>query len=101
MIEKSKFLVAHNMSFDEKIVGAEFLREGIENTLFEKDRICTMEASTDYCQIPGPYGNKWPKLSELYFELFESNFEEAHNAAVDIKATAKCFWEMKKIGLFE
>jgi hypothetical protein len=56
-----------------------------------------MEKTTNFCAIQGPYGYKWPKLSELYFKLFQSNFEEAHNAAADIKATAKCFWELKKL----
>ena len=42
--------------------------------------------STDFCAIQGPYGYKWPKLSELHFKLFRTHFEEAHNAAVDIAA---------------
>jgi DNA polymerase I-like protein with 3'-5' exonuclease and polymerase domains len=33
----SSFLIAHNMSFDEKVVGAEFLREKIESRLFTTD----------------------------------------------------------------
>jgi len=33
LIEQAKYLVAHNMSFDEKIVGAEFLRNGMQNIL--------------------------------------------------------------------
>lgn len=96
-IETAGMLVAHNMSFDEKIVGAEFIRKNIPNKLFQTNRICTMKESTDYCQIPGHYGYKWPKLSELHIELFGEDFEEAHNAAVDINATAKCFWKMKEL----
>jgi DNA polymerase III subunit epsilon len=41
---------------------------------------------------------KWPKLSELHYKLFKTNFEEAHNAAVDISTTAKCFWELRRLG---
>lgn len=96
-IETAGMLVAHNMSFDEKIVGAEFFRKNIPNKLFQTNRICTMKESTDYCQIPGHYGYKWPKLSELHIELFGEDFEEAHNATVDINATAKCFWKMKEL----
>jgi len=91
-------LVAHNMSFDEKIVGAEFLRVGMPNSIPAKRKICTMESTTNFCAIDGPYGYKWPKLSELYYKLFKTGFEEAHNAAVDITATVKCFWELKRIG---
>jgi DNA polymerase-3 subunit epsilon len=99
LIAEVSFLVAHNMSFDEKIVRAEFLRKKMLNSIANKKRICTMEKSTNYCKLNGPYGYKWPKLSELHFKLFGASFEEAHNAAVDIDATAKCFWQMKKIGV--
>lgn len=99
LIEESEFLIAHNISFDEKIIGAEFIRNKMPNTIEKKKKICTMQSSTDFCAIPGPYGNKWPKLSELHIRLFGLDFNEAHNAAADIGATAKCFWEMRRIGL--
>ena len=98
LIEQSTFLVAHNISFDEKIMGAEFLRKHFDNPIPLKRKICTMQKSIDFCAIPNRYGYKWPKLSELHHKLFGYNFEESHNAAADIKATAKCFWELKKIG---
>lgn len=86
------------MSFDEKIIGSEFLRNGMQNSIPAKNKICTMQRTTYFCSIDGPYGYKWPKLSELHYKLFRTDFEEAHNAAVDIKATAKCFWELKRLG---
>lgn len=98
-INDSSCLIAHNMSFDEKIVGAEFLRENIVNNLYNTPRICTMKSSTDYCKLPGPYGYKWPSLSELHYKLFNHNFEEAHNANVDVKACAKCFFKLKNDGV--
>ena len=96
LVEQATCLVAHNIAFDEKIVGAEFLRNGMANSIPSKPKICTMEKTTTFCGIPGPYGPKWPKLSELHYKLFKKNFEEAHNAAVDITMTAKCFWELKR-----
>ena len=96
LVFQSGVLVAHNMSFDEKIVGAEFLRNNMVNIVASKPKICTMEKTTNFCKINGPYGYKWPKLSELHSILFGIDFEEAHNAAVDIEATAKCFWELKR-----
>ena len=92
-------LVAHNISFDEKIMGAEFLRNNMPDTIPAKKKICTMQSSTNYCAIPGPYGNKWPKLAELHQKLFQVDFEGAHNAAADIAATMKCFWELKRLGV--
>ena len=98
MINQAEFLVAHNMSFDEKIVGAEFLRHKMVNSIDSKRKICTMQSTTNFCAIDGLYGYKWPKLSELHFKLFRTGFEEAHNASVDIHATARCFWELKRLG---
>ncbi len=98
-IEKANVLVAHNISFDEKIVGAEFIRKNIKHSLFKKKQICTMKSSANYCKLPGRYGYKWPNLSELHIKLFGEDFEEAHDASVDIEATTKCFWRMKELGI--
>jgi len=99
LIENSHYIVAHNISFDEMIVGAEFIRNNIQSNLKQKSKLCTMESSTNFCKIPGNYGYKWPKLSELYLKLFGQELVDAHNASVDIRATVKCFWEMRKRGL--
>lgn len=95
LISESDTLVAHNMAFDEKIMGAEFIRMGMKNIIPDKNKICTMASTVEFCAIMGPYGPKWPKLSELHYKLFKTGFDEAHNAAVDIWATAKCFWELR------
>ena len=99
LVERSDFIVAHNISFDEKILGAELLRKKIQSDFNRKSKLCTMKSSTNYCRLSGPYGYKWPKLSELHIKLFGEDFDEAHDASVDINATEKCFWEMRKIGL--
>jgi len=98
-IAKTDYIVAHNISFDEKIVGAEFVRKKFKTKWFSKKQICTMQASTDYCELAGKYGYKWPNLMELHKKLFGHGFEEAHNAAADINATAKCFWKLKELGV--
>ena len=102
LVSQTDFLVAHNISFDEKIIGAEFLRNGMNNTLVNKKTICTKEVATEFCAIPSIGGRdkyKWPKLSELHKKLFNAEFEDSHNAAADVDATAKCFWELKKRGI--
>lgn len=98
LVDKAIYLVAHNISYDEKIIGAEFLRNGMQNRISNKTKICTMKSTTNFCKIEGVYGFKWPKLSQLHQKLFGKEFDEAHNAAADISATAKCFWELKKLG---
>ena len=98
-LKRSKMIVAHNMAFDEKIIGSELIRLGYENVIVAKEKICTMLKTVDLCKIEGPYGYKWPKLDELYRFLFNSDFEGAHDALADIQATAKCFWELKNRGV--
>ncbi|MCF8465590.1 MAG: hypothetical protein K9G41_12155 [Flavobacteriales bacterium] len=94
LLDEVDYVVAHNLDFDKKIIGAEFYRAEIETNLFEKIGICTMQSSTSYCALPGNYGYKWPTLSELHLKLFGETFVEAHNAVYDIKATRKCFWKL-------
>ena len=98
-MQRARLLVAHNMPFDEKIVGAEFLRSGYPNHLETKPRCCTMQAATDYCQLPGRYGYKWPSLQELHGKLFGEAFPEAHHALADVRACARCFFELKRLNI--
>lgn len=99
LVDQVDCIVAHNISFDEKIIGAELLRKKVSSDFESKRKLCTMEASTNYCRISGHYGYKWPTLSELHIKLFGEDFEGAHDAYADINATEKCFWEMKRLGL--
>lgn len=99
-LKRAKIIVAHNMAYDEKIIGSELIRIGLDNILDSKEKICTMESTVDLCKIDGPYGYKWPKLEELHRFLFNYDFEGAHDAMADIQATAKCFWELTKKGYF-
>ena len=89
------------MNFDSKIIGSELVRNKLPTSLFSKELFCTMIASKNFCEIPGKYGFKWPKLSELYIKLFGEDFEEAHNASADIEATAKCFWKLMDKNIIE
>ena len=98
-VDEAKILVAHNMSFDEKIMGAELLRKKYQHKLFERPKICTMLSSTDYCKIQNDFGYKWPKLIELHQKLFDEEFENAHDALADVKACARCFFELIKQGI--
>lgn len=100
-ISKVDCIVAHNLNFDINVVASELYRNNMDMVLFEKKRICTMESSTDYCKISGYYGYKYPKLDELYKKLFNKTFDEAHNAAVDILATFKCFYKLVNLNIIK
>jgi DNA polymerase-3 subunit epsilon len=100
-ILKADKLVAHNMFFDEMIMAAEFIRL---NAVVGKriDKICTMQLSTEYCQVPSPYKRgayKWPTLMELHTHLFKVGFEGAHDAMVDVEACGRSLFELMKRGI--
>ncbi len=100
VVNQAKVLVAHNMSFDGNVLEAELIRTGLTGVLSGISKICTKISSTDYCRLPGDYGRyKWPTLQELHFVLFQSNFEEAHNAMIDVQICAKCFFELNRLGV--
>jgi len=96
-LQKTQFVGGHNVGFDLNIMGAEYLRVFNENPLENKPLIdtCTEETAT-LCALPGGRGGKFklPTLTELYFHLFNENFEEAHNASADVEATTRCFLEL-------
>jgi DNA polymerase III subunit epsilon len=99
---RAKHVVAHNIDFDEKIVGAELFRLGLKDVFLDLSKICTMKGSVDVCKIPGYRGNyKYPNLSELHHFLFKEKFDDAHNALADVLATARCFFALRKQGLFK
>lgn len=97
-INRSQYMIAHNIDFDHNVLGAEMIRYGVTVKVKTK-KFCTMKSSTDLCQIEGPYGYKWPKLEELHRFLFNEEFSGAHDAMSDCQATAKCFFELVKRGI--
>jgi DNA polymerase III epsilon subunit-like protein len=87
-------LVAHNISFDEKVVESEIYRQGKTPSLSHLTHTCTMKSSVDLCKLPNPRFSgsyKWPRLSELHQFLFNEDFDGAHDALNDIKATVRSY----------
>ncbi len=102
VVHQCGYLCGHNIDFDINIIGAEFLRCGLPNFFEGKKRMDTKsDETTHFCAIPGGKGGKfkWPTLTELYAKLFNTTFEEAHNAAFDVQATARVFFELLKRGI--
>ena len=97
-VQKATLVVGHNIEFDLSIVGCEFLRCGMENVLESAKKLCTKESSTDFCAIMKNGKPKWPTLDELHQKLFNTQFEDAHNAAADVIATTRCFLELVRVG---
>lgn len=95
-LNNSEYLIAHNINFDLSIIGNEMVRMNLKADKKLK-RICTQDASINYCKLPNKNnypGFKWPRLEELHYILFKENFDNAHDAMADVKATARCFFEL-------
>lgn len=91
-------IIAHNLSFDYNVLGAEMIR-GNMRAQKRLQKVCTMLSSVDYCKLPGNFGRgyKWPKLIELHLKLFGEGFEGAHDALADVKACGRCFFKMRDL----
>lgn len=100
-VQNATLLVGHNIGFDLNIVGCEFLRRGMENVLAKANTLCTQKSSTEFCGIIRDGKPKWPNLTELHRKLFGTPFADAHNAAGDVVATARCFLELARIGVID
>ena len=102
-LQKATFNVGHNVDFDVNIVGAEFYRLSIANNITELLVLDTMKSSIDFCALPGGRGGgfKYPKLIDLHEKLFNTGFGDAHDAAYDVDATARCFFELLKLNIIK
>ncbi len=91
-------LVAHNIDFDINIFLAECERNGINYNIPENMiRFDTMKLGKDICQIDNGFSDfKYPKLSELYYYLFNESLNSFHNADLDVFITSKCYKENYK-----
>ena len=116
--ESADLLLAHNFSFDQSFLAAEFTRSGITPSF--PRQLCTMRHFTPICKLPsarpqrsGP-GYKYPSLTELTRhlgitdkmvserskELFSlPHHAEYHDARVDSTAVYLCYQKAVTSGL--
>ncbi len=96
-LDRADLLVAHNFDYDKLVMRGEYIRNAMVEV---SDRIatgksyCTMKASTDILQLPGPYGNKWPKLTEAYKYFFNEELEGAHDAMADVRGCSRVYYHL-------
>lgn len=91
--------VGHNVQFDKKVIGSEYLRTSQPDCLRFLPSADTMRSSVVYCNIrKWKGGYRYPKLSKLYRKLFGHNFEGAHDSSADVQATMECFFKLREMG---
>jgi len=96
-IDKSDYVIGHNISFDIRM-----LQQDCERIDKSYDRsgvktFCTLRDINHIADLP----KKNPKLGLLYSHLFAKEIENAHDAMADIEATKDCFLELAKRGHIE
>ena len=119
---ESELIIGHNLYFDVSIVKANILRLAYNNqgndlladlsersiaALHKDKRVDTMSYPViRFCAIPFPNAKpgsrnyKYPKLIELYFNLFGEEFP-AHDSKYDVLATEKCYFELLRLGILQ
>ncbi|GIV36741.1 MAG: DNA-directed DNA polymerase [Cyclobacteriaceae bacterium] len=98
-VKKALLLIGHNIEFDISIIGAELIRKQMDPQLLtSRPKLDTGLAATEFCNLAGGIGGKlkMPRLTELHEKLFGSPVPEAHDAAFDVAATARCFFGLLK-----
>ncbi len=100
---KATYAVGHNIGFDINVVASEQSRLAQAYPVLEMKQLDTKDLSTQYCAIPGGKGGgfKWPTLTELHQKLFGKAFGDAHDAAYDVDATARCFFALLQRKVFK
>jgi DNA polymerase-3 subunit epsilon len=88
-------VIGHFMQFDYHMMAVDFYRSGIQNPVKKELTFCTMLATTHLIKNPTA---RFFKLGELYQTLFDKVLLHQHDALVDAKATAECFFELLKRG---
>lgn len=108
-LQDCEWMVSHNLEFDYNVLGSELIRAG-KRSARKPRRICTKEASTQWCAIPfegarrypgSRQSFKWPKLEELHHKLFSRPFENAHDALGDVRALRDCFFGLVQHGVID
>ena len=108
MVNNADVLVAHNAKFDITVmrratfVYSELIGIKYVDPFEGKTLICTMLAALDIVKAePKRRGQwKWPKLEECIRFFFNETLEGAHDALVDVRATARVYYHLIDEGVF-
>ena len=94
-------IVAHNLSFDKRVILAACRREGVPQYFFgegkSKSEFCTMLRTKDIPVVVaknsrGEEYNKYPTLTELHQFLFNGDIPKGiHDAMADILICLRCY----------
>ena len=95
LLHYQPLVVAHFMQLDFHMMGVGFHRAGLENPLEQLPTFCTMRATGRLVRRPA---QGFLRLGELYQRLFHEPLQQEHDALVDARATARCYFELRRQG---
>lgn len=103
LYDRCDVVVAHNLEFDMDVIVAEADRIDAWKVRKFKDTFDTMKPLSKYVGIYMAWKKdyKWPTLQELHTKVFGYEFDGAHDALADVRACARCFFELKKRGVIK
>lgn len=105
----SRLRVAHNESFDRRIMRIAMLRAGVPREEIEameaRPAFCTCITATSIVNLPptdrmlaaGFTKPKPPKLQECIRHFFQEDLTGAHDALVDVRACARLFFHLRSL----
>jgi len=92
LCNRAHVIVAHNIAFDAIVIGREMSVHQVDSKS-PKNKICTMNAMTNICQIKGwkPGQYKWPKLVEAFAHTHPNETFDAHDAMNDVRVCCRIY----------
>ena len=85
-------IVGHNLQFDLDVLK----NENFDLEIFDVSKfICTMKSASKGISL---FGNKWPKLNELFVTLFHREPIKSHNSLQDVHSTMLVYFKMVELG---
>jgi DNA polymerase III epsilon subunit-like protein len=99
--------VAHNAGFDLHVIQSECHRVNRQDVLEALNKltvVCTKNETRMTVNLPGPYGPKPPKLSELYAYCYGPGAQSptvAHRADGDVETLRLCLVKLREMQLAE
>lgn len=106
---RAELRVAHNVSFDDRIMRIAMLRHGLTREEIEAleaaRKFCTVQATTMIVNLPptekmlaaGFNKPKPPKLIECIKHFFGEELDGAHDAMVDVAACRRVYFHLKTL----
>lgn len=98
--------VAHNLEYDDRVIGAALAALGRASSLHRPPGVCTKEMAAPILNLPptprmiaaGYNKPKPPSLAEAYRFFFDEDIPGAHGALADARAAARVYVEMLSRG---